>query len=97
MGVDIVKLTKDTVEQYYDINETQRKFLLNVVRSSKVDWNKYELMKVLMIYNKANELGCSIDDKRIDDFALLIDKHSSSVQSYLEQNDNLYREKVGCF
>ena len=97
MGVDIAKLTKETVEQYYDINEKQRKFLLNVVRSSKVKWNKYELMKVLMIYNKADELGCSIDDTRLDEFILLIDNHSTSVHSYLEQNDSKYREKVGCF
>lgn len=87
-------LVKETVEQYYNMDEMQRAFIVKVIDTNP-QWNKYDYMKALMLFNKAQEFGCAMSDWRIDDFVRIIDRNSSTINYWLKNVDSRYRENHG--
>lgn len=93
--MDLDKLAKDTVENYYTMSEDQRDFILDIIDKSETSWTRHQLMKALLLYNKAREYGCSIHDRKIDEFVDLIDRHAAQLDFLFKQYDKQYRMLAG--
>lgn len=84
------ELARDTVGQYYNMDEGQRAFILNVIDSCP-EWNKYDYMKSLMLYNKMKEHGCQISDEELSPFIDELDNNMSSLNYWLKKLDEEFR------
>lgn len=93
--MDLEKIAKETVKNYYSMSEEQRNFILDIIDKSETSWTRHQLMKALLLYNKAKEYNCSIHDKCIDEFVDLIDTHAEQLDFLFKQYDMQYRRSVG--
>jgi hypothetical protein len=93
--MELENVVKDTVKKYYAMSEDQRNFILDIVDKSETSWTRQQLMKALLLYNKAKEINCSIHDKALDEYVEMIDKNGKRLDFLLNKYDEEYRESVG--
>lgn len=93
--MELEKLAKDTVENYYSMSEEQRNFILDIIDKSEISWTRQQLMKALILYNKSKENNCSIHDSKLDQYVDIIDSNGTQLNFLLKQFDDQYRNLVG--
>jgi hypothetical protein len=92
---EIEAMVKDTVEQYYSMNEDQRNFVLDLIDKSETSWTRQQLMKALLLFNKSKELNCGIHDLPIDEYVDMIDKKGKYFHTLFIKYDSDYRKEHG--
>jgi hypothetical protein len=95
MSVSLQELAKETVDQYYSMREDQRQFIVDLTNSNpETKWSRFELMKALILYNKAMELKCNLSDSKLDSFVVQIDNYGVQLTKFLQKFDSNLRESV---
>lgn len=87
-------LSKQTVEQYYNMTEEQRAFIVRVIETHP-EWKKFDYMKALILFNKSLEIKCELSDDRLDEFVKFLDENNSQLNYWLKDYDREYRKSHG--
>ena len=87
-------IANSIVEQYYNMDDLQRIFVLSVIEHNP-EWNKYDYMKSLLLFNKMCELECGMGDVRLDDFIAYLDENSCKLNYWLRKVDTEYLDVRG--
>lgn len=93
--LEIESLVVNTIKEYYAMTEDQRNFILDLIDKSEKSWTRHQLMKALLLFNKAKELNCNIHDNQLDKYVDGIDKNGRQFDLLFVQHDNTYRESQG--
>lgn len=72
------------------MDEYQRAFIVKVIELNP-DWRKCDLMKALILFNKAVELQCGISDDKLNSFIEMIDQQNMSLNYWLRKKDEEFR------
>lgn len=87
-------LARSIIEQYYKMDNEQRAFIIKVIELNP-NWQKYDFMKALMLFNKSKELNCDLSDEQLDYFVSILDKNSISLNYWLRKFDDEFRATYG--
>lgn len=88
---DIEKDVKDTIKQYYNMNEEQRQFIYSLLEHEDIKWSKLDLIKSLLIFNKCKDLNINIVNSKSDEIFNYIDfQNQKRINNLILQFDKLF-------
>jgi hypothetical protein len=93
-GNNLEAIARNIVEQYYNMDEGQRIFILGVIKLNP-DWSKLDYMKALLLFNKMDEFECGIGDDKLDAFIGQLDEKCKELNYWLRKYDNEFLNQRG--